>query len=56
MPVVIRIDAAVKNAAHESKSIFDLPNKSPIREDIDEFAKEVLGINTWKDSLTKSSR
>jgi len=47
LPVVCRTDASVKNAIFETKTIFDLPKKSSIREDIDQFTKEVLGINTW---------
>ena len=50
MPVVVRADTSVKNAVFDSKSIFDLPKKTAIRNDIDQFAREILGINTWIDS------
>ena len=50
LPVVCRVDTSMRNAIFESKSIFDLPKKAPIFEDIDLFAKEILGINTWKEN------
>lgn len=50
MPVVIRADTSVKNAIFDTKSIFELPRRAPIREDIDQFTKEVLGINNWKEA------
>lgn len=49
LPVVCRVDASMKNAIFDSKSVFELPKKAPIREDIDQFAKEILGINSWKE-------
>lgn len=49
LPVVCRVDASLKNAVFCNKSVFDLPKKAPIREDIDQFAKEMLGINLWKE-------
>lgn len=49
VPVVCRIDASLRNAVIDAKSIFELPKKAPIREDIDQFTKEILGINAWKD-------
>jgi len=54
IPVVIRSDTSVKNAVFNSKSIFELPKKSAIREDIDQFTKEILGINTWKENQAKN--
>lgn len=50
LPVVCRVDVSLKNAVFDSKSIFEMPKKSPIREDIDQFAKEILGINAWKEA------
>lgn len=55
IPVVIRSDASVKNAVFDAKSIFELPKKSAIREDIDQFTKEILGINIWKEGQAKNS-
>ncbi|HEU5366659.1 MAG TPA: ParA family protein [Hanamia sp.] len=49
LPVVCRIDVSMKNAIFDSKSVFELPKKAPIREDIDQFTKEILGINLWKE-------
>lgn len=49
LPVVCRTDASMKNAIFNSKSVFELPKRTPIREDIDQFAKEILGINQWKE-------
>lgn len=54
LPVVCRVDASLKNAIFDSKSVFELPKKAPIREDIDQFAKEILGINAWKESKAVS--
>lgn len=50
LPVVCRVDTSMKNAIFNAKSIFDLPKKAAIREDIDQFAKEILGINAWKET------
>jgi len=50
LPVVIRTDTSVKNAVFESKSVFELGNKSTVREDTDQFTREILGINAWKES------
>lgn len=50
LPVVCRVDVSLKNAVFDSKSVFELPKKSPIKEDIDQFAKEILGINAWKEA------
>jgi chromosome partitioning protein len=52
IPVVCRVDASMKNAVFDSKSIFELPKRATIREDIDQFTKEVLGINLWRESRT----
>ena len=52
IPVVCRVDASMKNAIFDSKSIFELPKRALIREDIDQFAKEVLGINLWRETMT----
>lgn len=49
LPVVIRSDVSVKNAIFDAKSIFDLPKKAAFREDIDQFTKEILGINLWNE-------
>jgi chromosome partitioning protein len=49
LPLVIRVDTSLKNAVHEAKSIFDMPKRSVIQEDIDQFTREILGINQWKE-------
>jgi chromosome partitioning protein len=54
LPVVCRVDVSMRNAIFESRSVFDLPKKAPIREDIDQFAKEILGINVWKEAKKNS--
>ena len=54
LPVVCRVDVSMRNAIFDSKSVFDLPKKAPIREDIDQFSKEILGINIWKESKKNS--
>jgi chromosome partitioning protein len=55
MPVVIRADVSIKNAIFDSKSIFSLPKKTAIRDDIDQFTREVLGINAWIDKNKTNS-
>jgi chromosome partitioning protein len=55
LPVVCRVDVSMKNAIFDSKSVFDLPKKAHIREDIDQLAKEILGINSWKESKKLST-
>lgn len=47
LPVVIRVDASLKNSIFDAVSLFDLPKKSDIREDIDQFTKEIIGINNF---------
>jgi chromosome partitioning protein len=49
LPIVIRTDVTLKNAVFDSKTIFEIPKKSFIREDIDQFTKEILGINEWNE-------
>ncbi len=56
LPVVCRVDVSLKNAVFDSKSVFELPKKAPIREDIDQFAKEILGINAWKEVKNASGQ
>ncbi len=59
LPVVIRVDASFKNSIFDAVSLFNLPKKSAAREDIDQFAKEILGINNWvelqKDNALEST-
>ena len=47
IPVVIRIDATLKNSIFNAVPLFDLPRKSAVKEDIDQFTKEILHLNTW---------
>jgi len=55
LPVVCRVDTSLKNAVFDSRSVFDMPKKAPIREDIDQFAKEILGINAWKETKANNN-
>ena len=56
LPVVIRVDASLKNSIFDATSLFDLPKKSAIREDIDQFTKEILGINSWINSQNSDNQ
>jgi chromosome partitioning protein len=47
LPVVIRSDVSAKNAIFDAKTIFDLPRKTSIHEDMDQLAKEILCISQW---------
>lgn len=47
LPVVIRTDTSVKNSVFGAKSIFELPKRSSAKDDIDQFTRELLGINEW---------
>jgi chromosome partitioning protein len=49
LPVVIRVDASIKNSIYETKSVFDFSKRSGIREDFDQFTREMLGLNHWKE-------
>ena len=49
LPVVIRVDASLKNSIFDGKSIFDIAKKTGIRDDFDQFTKEILGINQWSE-------
>ncbi|QGN96924.1 hypothetical protein Psal006a_03579 (plasmid) [Piscirickettsia salmonis] len=51
LPVVIRVDTSLKNAVFDAVSIFEKAKKTGIREDIDQFTREVLGINNWVEEL-----
>jgi chromosome partitioning protein len=55
LPVVVRTDASVKNAIFAAKSVYELPKRSPIQGDIDQFTREILGINSWKEIRTKTA-
>lgn len=50
LPVVCRVDASMKNVVFNAKSVYELPKKSPIREDTDQLTKEILGINLWQET------
>jgi len=50
LPFVIRTDTSLKNAIYDAKSIFDTGKKLAIKEDIDHFAKEIMGLNAWSES------
>ena len=47
LPVVIRVDTALKNAIFSNTSLFDSSKKTTACEDIDQFSKEILGLNQW---------
>jgi chromosome partitioning protein len=49
LPVVIRVDASIKNALDQGISVFELAPKAGVAEDLDRLTKEVLGIQSWKD-------
>lgn len=49
LPVVIRVDASLKNSIFDGKSIFGFSKKTGIRDDFDQFTKEILGINQWSE-------
>lgn len=51
IPVVIKSDISLKNAVYFSKSVFELSKKSQIREDLDQFTKEILGLSEWGQPL-----
>lgn len=55
LPLVIRADASLRNAIFDSKSVFELPKKSAIKEDIDQFTKEILGFNAWIETKKETS-
>lgn len=47
LPVVIRVDSTYENAIANAMSIFDVKKNNTAKEDIDQLAKEILGINEW---------
>jgi len=53
MPVVIRVDTSLKNAIFEAKSIFELKQKSVVKEDIEQLTLEILGINKWRNNFIR---
>lgn len=50
-PMIIRSGKDVKNSVFNAHTIFDLPRKTPLQDDIDHFTREILGINAWIKSL-----
>ena len=50
LPVVIRVDTSFKNSIFDGILLFELSKKSAAKEDIDQFTKEILGINAWSAS------
>jgi chromosome partitioning protein len=56
LPVVIRTDASIKNVVYEMTTIFERGKKTTIKEDIDHFTREVLGINAWSEIKIKEKR
>lgn len=55
MPVVIRVDTSLKNSIFDATSIFEFTKKPNIREDLDQFAREMLGINQFMESYKKKT-
>ena len=53
MPVVIRVDTSLKNAIFEAKSIFELKQKSVVKEDIEQLTQEILGISKWRNNFIR---
>ena len=56
LPVVIGVDVTTKNAIHDEESVFDRRKKSTIREDSDQFTRELLGINLWMSTVKDAKR
>ena len=56
LPVVIRTDVSIKNAVYEMTTIFERGKKTTIKEDIDHFTREILGINSWSENKVKEKR
>lgn len=54
LPFVIRTDSSVKNAIADSKSIFEISKKGVVRDDVDQFTREILGINAWKEARAEA--
>ena len=54
LPVVIRTDATIKNSIFFESDIFNSTKKTSIKEDADQFCREILGLNKWKDHLKES--
>ena len=52
IPIVIRADANIKNAIFDAKNVF-ISKKSAVREDIDQFTKEILGITAWSETVSR---
>ena len=55
LPVVIRVDASLKNSIFDGRSIFDFSKKAGIRDDFDQFAREILGLNHWSEKQKNSA-
>lgn len=53
LPVVIRTDASIKSAVFFESDVFNSTKKSSIQEDADQFCREILGLNKWKEDIIK---
>lgn len=51
LPIVIRSDTSVKNVIIENSNIFESKRKPAVKEDIDQLCREIIGLNSWIDSL-----
>jgi chromosome partitioning protein len=56
LPVVIRTDVSIKNVVYEMTNIFERGKKTTIKEDMDHFTREILGINAWNENKTKEKK
>ncbi|MBK2124012.1 ParA family protein, partial [Fangia hongkongensis] len=47
LPVVIRTDTSYENAIANAASIFEASKNTNAKEDIDQMAREIIGLNKW---------
>ncbi|WP_440617994.1 ParA family protein [Cysteiniphilum sp. 6C5] len=47
MPVVVRTDTTYENSIANAASIFEAAKSNNAKEDIDQLAREIIGINKW---------
>lgn len=49
LPVVIRTDTSFENAIANAESIFSSSKNINAKEDVDQMAKEIIGLNEWSE-------
>lgn len=56
IPFVLPVDTSMENAIFKAETLFDNNKKSPLRDEVDRFTREILGIYNWLESKKKGTQ